>query len=356
MIGKRILYITVALLLFFMPTKAQRIEAINNVADMGQVMFNTPAIAEFKLKNRGHRSIKINKVYTSCGCTTVDYPQKPVSGGDDFSVKVVYDARQMGHFEKLVGIYANGLQDPIMLKVKGIVVEEVSDYVGNLPFTVGELKTDMEEIVFDNVNRGDKPVALMHIMNPTSREVQPVVMHLPKYLQAEVSPSKIAPGRSGLVTITLNSTELRDYGLTQTNVYLGLFPGDKVAAEKELSVSAILLPDFSSLNSGNTMEAPKIQLSTTTLDLGTFNGKKKLQGEINITNNGSATLDISALQMFTTGLGVSLNKTKLQPAESAKMKITATSKELRQSKNKPRILMITNDPTMPKVVIEIKVQ
>ena len=243
-----------------------------------------------------------------------------------------------------------------MLKVRGIVVEEVSDYVGDLPFTVGQLKTDMEEIVFDNVNRGDKPVALMHIMNPTSREVQPVVMHLPKYLQADVSPSKIAPGHSGLITITLNSTELRDYGLTQTNVYLGLFPGDKVSAEKEISVSSILLPDFSSLSSGNMTEVPKIQLSTTALDLGAFNGKKKLHGEISITNNGSAMLNISSLQMFTTGLEVSLNKTQLQPAESAKMKITASSKELRQSKNKPRILMITNDPTMPKVVIEIKVQ
>ena len=356
MTGKRFLYITAALLLFLTPVKAQRIEVVNAVADMGQVMFNTPAMAEFKLKNKGHRALKINKVYTSCGCTTVDYPQKPVSGGNEFSVKVVYDARQMGHFEKLVGIYAEGLQEPIMLKVRGIVVEEVSDYVGDLPFTVGQLKTDMEEIVFDNVNRGDKPVALMHIMNPTSREVQPVVMHLPKYLQADVSPSKIAPGHSGLITITLNSTELRDYGLTQTNVYLGLFPGDKVSAEKEISVSSILLPDFSSLSSGNMTEVPKIQLSTTALDLGAFNGKKKLHGEISITNNGSAMLNISSLQMFTTGLEVSLNKTQLQPAESAKMKITASSKELRQSKNKPRILMITNDPTMPKVVIEIKVQ
>ena len=356
MTGKRFLYITAALLLFLTPVKAQRIEVVNAVADMGQVMFNTPAMAEFKLKNKGHRALKINKVYTSCGCTTVDYPQKPVSGGNEFSVKVVYDARQMGHFEKLVGIYAEGLQEPIMLKVRGIVVEEVSDYVGDLPFTVGQLKTDMEEIVFDNVNRGDKPVALMHIMNPTSREVQPVVMHLPKYLQADVSPSKIAPGHSGLITITLNSSELRDYGLTQTNVYLGLFPGDKVSAEKEISVSSILLPDFSSLSSGNMTEVPKIQLSTTALDLGAFNGKKKLHGEISITNNGSAMLNISSLQMFTTGLEVSLNKTQLQPAESAKMKITASSKELRQSKNKPRILMITNDPTMPKVVIEIKVQ
>lgn len=348
----RILYTTVCLLLFFTPMKAQRIEVTNSVTDMGQVMFNTPAIAEFKLKNKGHRSLKISKVYTSCGCTTVDYPQKPVSGGADFSVRVIYDARQMGHFEKLVGIYAEDLKEPIMLKVRGIVVEEVTDDGGDLPFAIGDLKTDIEEIVFDNVNRGDKPVAMMHIMNPTSKTVEPVVMHLPRYLQAEVSPSIIEPGRRGLVTITLSSAALRDYGLTQTNVYLGSFPGDKVSTDKEISVSAILLPDFSQLN-GNKTDAPKIQLSTTTLQLGAFNGKKKLHGEIGITNGGTATLDISALQMFTTGLEVSLNKTQLRPGESAKLKITAHAKELKQSKGKPRILMITNDPAQPKVVIEV---
>ena len=125
-----------------------------------------------------------------------------------------------------------------------------------------------------------------------------------------------------------------------------------MSTDKEISVSAILLPDFSQLN-GNKTDAPKIQLSTTTLQLGAFNGMKKLHGEIGITNGGTATLDISALQMFTTGLEVSLNKTQLRPGESAKLKITAHAKELKQSKGKPRILMITNDPAQPKVVIEV---
>lgn len=62
------------------------------------------------------------------------------------------------------------------------------------------------------------------------------------------------------------------------------------------------------------------------------------------------------MQMFTTGLKVRLNKSKLDPGESAKLKITAYKKQLKSARSRPRVLMITNDPTKPKVVIHVKVK
>ena len=67
-------------------------------------------------------------------------------------------------------------------------------------------------------------------------------------------------------------------------------------------------------------------------------------------------LDISSLQMFTPGLRISLDKSRLQPGEYAKLKITAMRNELLRVRTRPRILMITNDPQKPKVVIEINAQ
>ena len=55
--------------------------------------------------------------------------------------------------------------------------------------------------------------------------------------------------------------------------------------------------------------------------------------------------------MFTTGLEVALNKSKIAPRESAKLKIAATHEIL--NVQRPRVLMITNDPEHPKVVINI---
>ena len=182
-------------------------------------------------------------------------------------------------------------------------------------------------------------------------------MHLPPYLHAFVSPSKVAPRHSAEISFVLDSKKLRDLGLNQTSVYLGERPGDKIAPEKEIVVSAVLLPGFENMTPAKKVLAPKIEMSATDLNLGSFNGKKKLKGEILITNKGKSELDIRSMQMFTMGLQVNLKKSKIQPGETVKMKVTAVAADLKKSRVRhPRILMITNDPEHAKVVVKINVQ
>ena len=335
-----------------LPSLAQSLEAKNQTLNVGQVMFRQPVVAEYELHNKSNRDISITKVRTSCGCTTVDYPEGYIHGASDFVVRATYDAKTMGHFEKQIGIYTTDSDQPLMLTLKGIVVDEVVDYTGDYPLALGDLLVDMNNIEFDDVNQGDRPMAKIHILNNTDQTVQPIVMHTPDYIIAEVSPSKIRPGRSGVALITLDTRKITDYGLTQTSVYLGRQPGDKVAPNKEIDISAVLLPSFNDLTEKELQQAPHIQLSTTTLNLGPFNGKKKLKGEIEIQNVGKSELNITKLQMYTVGLQVSLNKSKLAPGEYAKLKITAVERDLRLVRS-PRVLMITNDPEQPKIIITV---
>ena len=63
------------------------------------------------------------------------------------------------------------------------------------------------------------------------------------------------------------------------------------------------------------------------------------------------------MQMFTMGLQVQLKKSKIEPGETVKMKVTAVKADLKKSRAKnPRILMITNDPDNAKVVVKIHVK
>jgi len=337
----------------FVSASAQRIEARQNVIDCGQVVFRHPVTVEFELKAVGG-NVQITNARTSCGCTKVNYPKSTISNGEAFRVSATYDAKQMGHFEKQIGIYPKGSKQPTMLTIRGIVVDEIKDFAGEYPFTIASLNTDKTDIEFDDVNRGERPFQKIHVRNASSKSLEPVVMHMPNWLSSRVSPSTIAPGHSGEIIIMLDSRKLRDYGLNQTNVYLGMYPGDKVSPEKELNVSAVLLPDFNNMSEQELAQAPRIQLSTTTLDLGTTSGKKKLKGEILLQNVGKKQLEISKLQMFTTGVKVLLNKTKLEAGEMTKLKVEAEADKLKNARTAPRVLMITNDPDNPKVIITIK--
>lgn len=335
---------------------AQRIEPINKVVDCGQVTYQTPVTAEFEIKNKDNHSIRISNVRTSCGCTSVDYPKGEIVGDAAFMVRVTYDAQTMGRFEKFIDIYTDNGQSPLMLTMRGTVVREVVDFGGSYDFMLGDIKADRNDLEFDDVSRGERPQQKIHIFNNTSNTVEPVVMHLPAYLEAVVSPSKLKPAHGGVVTVTLDSRKLKDMGLTQTSVYLGSFSGDRVHRSKEISVSAVLLPQFDNLTQAQLAVAPKLYISTDELNLGAFNGKKKLKGDIIIRNDGHSELKINNLQMFTNGIQLSLGKTRLAPGESTKLKITAEQRQLKTVRRRPRVLMITNDPSQPKVVIRINVQ
>ena len=133
-------------------------------------------------------------------------------------------------------------------------------------------------------------------------------------------------------------------------------PGDKVSRDKAIDVSVVLLPAFNELTEEQMRNAPKLRMENTTLDLGKFGGKKKKSGTITLENIGKSELDISSLQMFTAGLSVQLSKTRLKPGDKATLKVTAEAKAMKNLRAMPRVLMITNDPTNAKIVVDVKVE
>ena len=341
--------------LAMLPASAQRIVATNTTIDCGRVGFEQPVTATYELRNKGKRRLVIESVRTDCGCTAVDFP-KEVPAGDNFTIKMTYDARQLGHFHKMAAIKSNASEQPLYLTMKGVVLAEVLDYAGNYPLSMGTMLLDKNELEFDDVNKGDEVIQEIHVYNNGTDVMQPNLMHLPPYLTAQVVPETISPGHGATITVTLHSEKLRDYGLTQTNVYLGKHLGDKVNADIEVPVSAILLPDLSAFANVNKEQAPQLQMSTTDIDFTSFDNKSKKTVDVTLQNTGHSTLVISSLQMFTSGLKVTLGSREINPGQSTTLKITGIASDLKNVRKRPRILMITNDPDHSKVVINIKLK
>lgn len=334
---------------------AQRLTISENTKDVGRTGYMQPITATFELRNKSLRRLTIESVKTDCGCTAVDYP-KEVGIGEKFTIKMTYDARQLGHFQKMAAIKSNGSKRPVYLIMRGIVLPEILDYSGTYPLAFGDLLLDKNELEYDDVNKGDHPIAEIHILNNGMKAMTPNVMHLPPYLTALVTPEILPPGKAGKVEITLNSEKLRDFGLNQTSVYLAQQLGDKVSPDNMIGISAVLLPDLTDYDAFSKALAPQLQMSATEIDFTDFGGKKKKTEEIIFQNIGKTTLNITSLQMFTRGLRITLDKKTLEPGTMAKMKVTGYAEDLQKVRTKPRILMITNDPDHAKVVINIKVK
>lgn len=78
----------------------------------------------FIVKNTGSAPLVITRVVSSCGCTTPEFTKEPIAPGKTGEIKVIYNpSGRVYPFNKTVSIYSNGKQGPLVLTIKGEVVE-----------------------------------------------------------------------------------------------------------------------------------------------------------------------------------------------------------------------------------------
>ena len=97
------------------------------VLDYGTVKFDANGVREFKIKNVGKSPLTVTNVQGQCGCTatTIDgkpgWPQEPILPGKSASIKVKYDTKRPGPFEKNVTVTSNSKLSSVVVKIKGVV-------------------------------------------------------------------------------------------------------------------------------------------------------------------------------------------------------------------------------------------
>ena len=258
----------------------------------GQIEWKHPVTVQYTITNTGDQPLVLTEVEPDCACSVAQWTKTPIAPGAKGTVNVTFDAKALGHFQKSVAIYSNAQPNLVYLKFNGEVVQEIKDFTKTHPYLIGQIRIDKNSLDFPDIQHGEQPVIHIGVVNLSDRPYEPVLMHLPPYLQTKVEPNVLQKGEKGVITLTLNSERLTDLGLTQASVYLSRFSGDKVGDENEIPVSAILLPDFSGMTEVEKENAPAINLSTKEVDMSAILAKKsKARQDITITNTGFSFTD-----------------------------------------------------------------
>ena len=326
----------------------------SDVVNMGELTYMQPRTATFELANTGTAPLQLTSVKPSCGCTSVEWPNSPIASGQTAKIVATYDARMLGYFQKELEVYSNAGTEPFYLTMQGRVVVAASNVEGEFPVDMGDLRLSTNAITFDNVNRGDRPEAHLYVLNNTRSTLKPELMHLPSYLTASYQPETLAGGRVGHITLRLLSDRMKNYGLNETTVYLSHKAGDKVTSANAITISAILLPNFSNLSEKDLQTAPLLVLSADTIDFSNPTGKKSLTQTITIGNAGEKPLNINSVQLEGRAVNISLSNRVVKSGKRTKLKVTLLADRVHPDDPEPQILLITNDPTHPKVVIKVK--
>ncbi len=99
----------------------------SDVLDYGTVDYDSNGIREFKFTNSGKTPLMITSVSAECGCTatTIDgkqgWPTEPILPGKSGVIKVKYDTKREGRFEKNVTVTSNARYATKKVRIKGEV-------------------------------------------------------------------------------------------------------------------------------------------------------------------------------------------------------------------------------------------
>ena len=89
--------------------------------DYGTVEYDADGNREFKFKNTGKEPLIIYSATGSCGCTVPTAPKDPIKPGESSIIKVHYDTKRPGSFEKTVTVSSNAKTPSKTLKIHGTV-------------------------------------------------------------------------------------------------------------------------------------------------------------------------------------------------------------------------------------------
>ncbi|OQX98975.1 MAG: hypothetical protein B6I24_03850 [Bacteroidetes bacterium 4572_128] len=93
----------------------------NDVYNFGEISYESDGKCEFVFKNTGKEPLIINRIKTSCGCTTSFWDKKPILKRKKGHIKILYDTKRIGKFRKTIKVFSNAKNSPVELIISGNV-------------------------------------------------------------------------------------------------------------------------------------------------------------------------------------------------------------------------------------------
>lgn len=90
--------------------------------DLGKIEKGKPVAVSFEFTNAGNSPLFITSAKGWCGCTAIEYSKEVIAPSRKGFVKTTYNAEATGSFDKTITVNINGLEKPIVLHIKGVVI------------------------------------------------------------------------------------------------------------------------------------------------------------------------------------------------------------------------------------------
>ncbi|HOP04146.1 MAG TPA: DUF1573 domain-containing protein [Tenuifilaceae bacterium] len=332
--------------------KAASISPVKTVHDFGTIKEEDGKVSfDFEITNDGEAPLIINRVSSSCGCTTPVWPKEPIPPGGKGSVKATYDPKgRPGPFNKTITIFSNASASGTVLSIKGQVTPRTKTPEETYRKRIGDLGLANSHMSMGKLFLSEIRIDSLPVYNFGSEPMEITFQNVPKHITVTAEPKVLKPKEKGSIIVLFDSNKQNDWGFIIERVRLQL--NGESPQGNLLSVSANIEEDFSKLTEEELAKAPKIVFNELNKDFGTIDEGSPVEYEFVFTNQGESDLIIRKIKASCGCTTVAPKVTVIKPGESSSLSASFRTKGYsgRQSKS---ITVITNDPKQSTIVLRL---
>ncbi len=318
----------------------------------------------FEFTNVGDSDLVLTNVRPGCGCTAANYSHDPVAPGQRGFIEATYNPyNRPGAFNKNIRVTTNEPQfrgdsksGPHMIFIKGEVIKRPPTVFEMAGYKNGNGMSRIKEPnVTHNLLNTESVMDTFWIHNFWDK---PILYELDSKIGcvSEVSRSfgsSIMPGQEGYIVLKYDASKRDAYGQLKDVVYFNT--NDSIESKKMVHYAVNIKEDFSKLSKKELKNVPVSEYSEIELDFGQVQKNAQQSKTFTITNKGKNPLIIRSMQSSNGMFKVVSNIKEVPGGQSAQITVTFKA-NTRAAAQKATIEMITNDPSNPVQVINLKAQ
>lgn len=203
-----------------------------------------PVSYTFRYRNEADHSVAIERVYTSCGCTTSDYSRKPLKAGGEGSVVVTFDPEgRSGRVDKSITLVFDSGRGRTELRIKGRVNPRPQSVADEYPYDLGGgLRADVTYRSFGKIAQGDTRSMALILYNSSDEPLRITPEWVEQSGALELFlPEQIAPDGRVLMTMTYTISGVVPEGGLLRDSFRILIEGAILTEENLFTTRAVVL-------------------------------------------------------------------------------------------------------------------
>ncbi|MBO5655449.1 MAG: DUF1573 domain-containing protein [Rikenellaceae bacterium] len=317
------------------------------VWDFGQIREVDGVVSHtFSATNTTDKPVVIERIYTSCGCTSTEYSTHPIGVGQKAQVVVKFDpAERPGEFEKRVTVVLNGSRREF-ITIRGNVEPRPRTVEDDYPYyMVKGLRFDNTTFGLGTVQHGTAQSTVIGYANTSEQTIRPKVRYKLRSGRLKVTlPERIAAGQRGQITLTYDlTTESRHYGQMVDKFVIEV---DGHESSQAVYMAAIAI-DNNSLANYDT--APTAEISERRCDFGVIPSNSGiLRRQMTLKNLGDEELIVRYVEPKDEGFYITLqSETQIRGGESVTFEAVLDPEHYNTAEINDAVAIVTNDPVRP---------